>query len=413
MGLAAAGTAALQLTCAAQVLSPNGPKVWNVSASLSGFYDDNYNTGPDTSKKGSFGLEFSPSFSATVPLTQTEIGAQYTYDVQYYEERDHLNQNPYDQSHSLNLWIDHSFNEEWQAKASDAFVSGQEPELLGSGGAPFRIEGNNIVNNMSAELDTEWTREISTTLTYGNTLVDYDNQQYSAWLNRDQNSIALDGKYHFDPETMVFVGYSFGLVNYTGDQVIGLDPLNGVTYVSASRDNYSHYGYVGFQRNLTANLVAAVKAGVQYNDQYNNPVSKTTSLSPYADVSLIYSYLPGCNAQVGFTQTRNATYQTAVSTVNGSLTEDQESSTLHASINHRVTEKLMVTAIGVWSAGTYQQGAYADETDTTYSLGLSANYAFTRNFSGNINYNYDNLSSEVPGTSYSRNRVSIGVTVAY
>src|ERR1700761_4483413 len=54
-GLVAIGAASVQSLMADDA---NGiaatPKAWNVSASLRGFYDDNYSTAPN--KKGSFGI---------------------------------------------------------------------------------------------------------------------------------------------------------------------------------------------------------------------------------------------------------------------------------------------------------------------------------------------------------------------
>jgi len=420
MGLAAAGVVVVQMDCGSQTYSFVGSKNWNVSASLQGFYDDNYSTGP--SKKGSFGIEFSPTITANIPLTQTEIGLLYTYGLQYYEQRDHLNVNPIDQSHTFNFWVDHAFNERWNTKINDSFNVGQEPELLQAGASgvsatPFRLNGDNIANNASIMLHTDWTRLFSTELTYGNAFYNYDQQPYAGELNRDQNTIDLDLQWHIAPETVAFIGYEFGVVNYTDGALI--DPttyiVNGkiIRYYSDSRDNLSHYGYVGLQHNFLPNLVGSARVGGQYNDQFNDPLLTSTSFDPYVDVSLIYTYLPGCNAQVGYTQQRNATDLVAVNQVNYSLTQDQESSKVYASINHRITPKLLVSAIGSWSDSTFNGGQYNNQDETDYGLGLNANYAFTRNFSGELGYNYDNLSSPDGGRAYERNRFYIGVTVAY
>ena len=213
----------------------------------------------------------------------------------------------------------------------------------------------------------------------------------------------------------MFVGDSFSLVNYTGNGSLGYYINHGVikTYVSDSRDSYSDFGYVGVQRNLLPNLVVAAKAGLQYNDAYNNPLYSQSGITPYADVSLIYTYLVGCNAQVGFTEVRNATDVVSINQSNGSITQDQLSSSLHASINHHITQKLLVSAVGSFTSSTYDGGGYANEVDDQYSSGLSAIYSFTRNFSGNVSYNYDNLQSNLPGRGYQRNRVAIGLTVSY
>jgi hypothetical protein len=247
-------------------------------------------------------------------------------------------------------------------------------------------------------------------------------------LNRVQDSVDLSAQWHLAPETILSLGYQFQIVNYTGNQIIGyndVDPNVGINgyyspgysaypYYSDTRDNYSHIVYVGYQHNFLPDLVGAAKAGVQYNDEYNAPAQygDSTSWSPYADLSMIYTYLPGCNAQIGFTQMRNATDIAQVAS-NGSLTLDQQSSSVHASINHHLTPKLLLTAIGSWTASTYRGGPYNDATDEDLSVGLSANYNFTRHVSGEIDYNYDDLTSSVVDRAYNRNRITIGLSVAY
>jgi hypothetical protein len=438
VGLAATGAAALQMRCVSQSSPLESPKEWNVSASLRGFYDDNYSTIPN--KQGSYGVEVSPTLSASLPFTQTEFGAYYNYNLQWYQQRQEAGLNPYDQSHTFNLWVDHAFNERWQVKANNSFVVGQEPELLlagaqGAPATPLRLNGDNIDNNGSVLVHADWTRLFSTEVTYGNNLSLYSQNasgsltnlnagvysdtvtnSYAGTLNLDQNSLNLDLQWHVAPETTFTVGYQFILVNYIGDQIIAAynrpSGLKPITFYSDSRDNLSHIVDLGLQHNFMPDLVGAVKAGIQYNETINNPLANTTALSPYVDMSLIYTYTPGCNAQIGFTEMRNATDIVSVGG-NGSLTQDQQSSSLHASINHHFTPKFLTTVIGSWTASTYNGGGSNGETDNDYGLGLSANYAFTRYISGELDYNYDNLTSGIQGRSFDRNRVTLGLSVAY
>jgi hypothetical protein len=347
-------------------------------------------------------------------------------------------------------------------------VDGQEPELLnasGTGGSPYRLNGDNVVNSASADLHTDWTRLFSTDLTYGNVFADYSQSgvsgtqpgfagasaafdqnglyqiysggvagvpSYAGSLNRDQNSLNLDLQWHLAPQTIIEAGYQFQLTTYTGDELIGFGNritgtgpggvpyYNGYTsitpptpYYSDSRDNMSHIVYVGVTENLLDSLVAAGRVGFQVTDDYNDPLHKSTEINPYVNLSLIYTYLPDCTAQLGFTQSRNATDVVSVSQQNGSLTLDQESSTLFASVNHHITSKFLVSVIGRYSDSVFNGGAYDGGSDTEYNLGVTANYAFTKNFSANVNYNYDDLLSPIDSRGYARNRISIGVSVAY
>ncbi|MGD0207301.1 MAG: outer membrane beta-barrel protein [Verrucomicrobiota bacterium] len=425
VGLIAAGTASLQGAYAPDWNSMEA-SMWRVSGTLRGFYDDNYETAPNGTKRGSFGFEFSPELELNVPLQQTELGVRYTYGLYYYQRREELGENPIDQTHQFDLWVDHEFTERWQAKVQDSFAMGQEPELIDPGVIVRRVEGNNISNTGTLTLNTAWTRLFSTAFNYQNSFFDYQNSgatvadvlpggkgaSLAGELNRIDQSVSLDLQWHVAPETVTLIGGMFDWVNYVGDEPIAINPITSATYYSSSRNSRSYFGYVGVQHSMLANLSFTAKGGVQYSDNYNDP-SGATSLNPYADISLIYTYLPGCYAQAGFTQTRDATEQVSLDPNNGSIAMSTESSTVYASINHKLTPKLLGTVIGRWQHSVYNQGLYNNQSDDYYSLGLNLSYSFTPHFSAEAGYNLDNVVSQIPGYSYTRNRVYLGVTAAY
>ncbi len=414
MGLAAAGTASLQAAYTPDMSDTS--KMWTVSATLRSFYDDNYTTasnGPN--KKGSFGIQVSPQFELNAPLTTTELGMRYIYGLSYYEERDHLGQSPYDQTHQLDLWADHAFNERWHARAEDSFVVAQDPALLTPSGAatavPIRVEGNNVVNAAKISVTTDWTDLFSTVLSYKNTFYDYQNKNGTAanpslagLLNRDENLVSLDFQWHATPTTTGFVGYQYGQVVYNGGEPIG----GG--YFSSNRDTRSHYGYVGVKHSFLDNLTGSVRVGVQYTEDYNDPAA-SSQVSPYANASLVYTYASGSYAEIGLTHTRNATDIASVS--NGSLTLDQESTLVYGSVNHQLTSKLVANAMASFQDAEYNGGAYNGQSDDYYAVGLSLTYNFTRNFSAEGGYNFDDYVSKIAGQAYTRNRVFLGVTATF
>src|ERR1035437_5349871 len=272
-GLAAVSAAGFETVFAAAT-DALSPKDWNVAGTLRGFYDDNYSIGGN--QKGSFGFEVSPTISLNVPLQQTEFGLRYTYGLYYYQQRQDSNVDPIDQTHQMELWLDHAFNERWRANVTDSFAIGQEPQLLDpQQSVPYRIEGDNMANHANFTLNTEWTRLLSTAFHYGNDFYDYQNSggnenapSYAGILNRIQQNVSLDFQWSIQPETMAFIGYNFNLVNYTGDEPIAVSP-SGV-YMSDSRDLMSHTAYVGVNHQFTANLSGMVKGGVTYTDSYND-----------------------------------------------------------------------------------------------------------------------------------------------
>ena len=422
LGLAAAGTASIHAAYAPD--SSDNSKMWSLSGTLRGFYDDNYTTTPQ--RHGSTGFEASPSFSLNVPLQQTEIGLRYTYGLYYYQTRENHSQNPIDQTHQFDLWLDHAFTPRWETRLEDTFTVSQDPALTAAGTAVAqRVSGNNIANTLNALLHTDWTREIGTALTYQNSFYYYENSggnavnpSYAGLLNRIEQTVGLELQWMVLPTTTALIGYKFEQVNFNANEPVAQNTTtppysaaNPYIYSSSSRDNRSQYGYVGVKHDFLDNLKGTANVGVQYTDYYNDP-NASSSLGPYADASLIYTYSSGSYAQLGVTQMRNATDTVQVDS-NGNITLDQESTVVYGSINHPLTPKLMGSLVGHYQYSIYHDGQFNNQSGDFYNLGLNLTYAFNRHFSTDIGYNYDWYTTAVPGQGYTRNRVYLGVTATY
>ncbi|HLZ53630.1 MAG TPA: outer membrane beta-barrel protein, partial [Verrucomicrobiae bacterium] len=324
------------------------------------------------------------------------------------------------------LWVDHAFTERWSTKVQDTLAVGQEPQLI-NGGTLVRTEGNNVHNMGAISLDTQWTRLLGTELSYQNNFYDYQNSggngsnpaigsSLAGLLNRLEHDISLNVNWRLQPTLLAFVGYQYGQVNFTGDEIIsGFPATLGPTTRSDNRDSRSQYGYLGAQYNPLDNLILAGQAGIQYADYYN-PVPGTPStsqVSPYAKLSGTYTYLPGSYVQLGFTQTRNAT-DVVAPTASGKVTEDQESSVVYGALNHQFTPRLIGSLTGQIQYSTFNGGAVDGQSQTWYQVGLNLAYIFNQHVSAEIGYNYDDVSSAgsfSPG--YERNRVYLGVTGTY
>jgi hypothetical protein len=425
IGLVAVGTASLQAAYTVGSDSMQTSKVWSLSGSLRGFYDDNYTTASGTAaspKRSSYGFEVSPSISLNVPLDQTDIGARYTYGLYFYQDRENLHpsQNPIDQTHQLDLWVNHAFTESWQASLQDSFVSAQDPSLV-AGGTALRTEGNNINNVGSIKLDTQWTRLLGSEFGYQNTFVDYqesgfnsgtDTASYNGLLTRDENLVSLDLNWQLTPTLKPLTGYNFGQINYLGGEQIALTPSPNGTF-SDNRDSRSQYFYVGAQYDPLSNLTLSIEAGGQYVDYYHPAIGlkANSQLQPYANMSGTYTYLPGSYVQAGFTQTQSAT--DVVAPLGGQVTESQNTSTGYASINHQFSPMLTGSVIGKVQYGAFNEGQYGGSTETWYTLDLNLAYSFNNHLSTEIGYNYDDLTSNVPGQKYDRNQIYLGVTATY
>lgn len=423
VGLVAAGTAGLQAAYAPDQGSTDATRMWSLSGTLRGFYDNNYTTGSKAS--GSSGFEVSPAVSINVPMQQTEFGMRFVYGLYYYQARANQNQNPVDQTFRTDLWLDHAFTERWQARVDDTFLIAQNPQLNTGGPVsnPKRTTQSYLANNGTVTLHTDWTRRFSTSLSYHSDFYDYQNNSFTqtptsvdpslaGTLNRIGNTVGLDFQWHQSPTTMFFIGYNFALVNYTGNQPIGFDPVTGSFYTSDSRNSREQAVYLGATHTILPNLVFSGRFGAQHSDYYNDPTQKN-AWNPYGNLSLTYTYQPGSFAEIGFTESMNSTDVIAVSSSNGSITLSQQSSVVYGSINQQLTPKLRGSLVGQIQFSSYNSGAYANKVDDLYSLSLNFSYAFNRHFSADIGNNFDTLVSQVPGRGYTRNEIYAGVTATY
>jgi Putative beta-barrel porin 2 len=425
--LAAAGSAGLQVH--AQELTPmQTTKIWSASCSLRGFYDDNYTTSSNGNKQGSTGFEVSPSVQFDVPLQQTQIGLKYTYGMYYYQARQNNGQDPIDQTQQADLWLDHAFTERVQATLKDTFAYGQEPTLLNTSGNAqvlTRVDGNNVANTANFAVTTDWTREFSTVTFYNNSVYDYQNDgttelalfegnsaSLAGLLNRLDQSIGNDFRWMVDPETYALLGYKFQWVLYTGGEPIALgSPSHPSFYFSDDNNTRSQFIYLGLQHNFLPNLNFSGQAGAQATAYYNN-TQTPNFITPYVNATASYTYAPGSYVQLGFLHEQNAASISSTGS-NGNITQGQQSSVFSASIEHQITAKLSGSLVGSLQSSRYYQGAYNNNSDYIYAFGANLTYAFNQHFSSELGYNFDDVQSNIPGNSYSRNRVYLGVTATY
>ncbi len=268
IGLVALGASGLQVA-SAQAQAPDNSKPWAVSATLRGFYDDNFNTLPDDQSLGgysreTFGYEISPSVSYGLNLETTRLNLAYTYGYRYYENNLYNSSDKNDQHHIITGVFDHYFTERHHINVRDSFVVGQEPDMLRAGNsyATFqRVSGENFRNYGSIVYDADLTRQLGLQIGYDNAYYNYADHGYagslSATLDRIEQPIHIDGKWKISPQTTGILGYQFAMTDYTSDDLLTENP----DYDSDVRNSRSHYIYVGTDHTFTPELNGSVRAG--------------------------------------------------------------------------------------------------------------------------------------------------------
>ena len=394
LGVAALGVAAAQ--------AADAGKVWEVTASLRGFYDDNYTTSPEALAEESWGIEVSPGISLTIGEgTDMVLSAGYAFGMRYYEDRESDNE---DYGHDLGISLNKAFSDTSSLQLSNGLVVAQEPEVL-NGGTPLRREGDNLRNTFSAKYRRDLSGSIEVDVGYGNSIYDFEEEWYAALLDRSYNQANLDVIY-VTPQTEYYVGYKFSSTDFDGNalQVPGLD------FNPEARNNHAHYGYVGARHLVDKNLLANLEAGVQNVDFYDFDLMPgfipEDETSPYVNAVMKWGYAEGSELVAGVSLARSATDLQAA---------DQETTSVYAQLVHKVSARIHGTLTGRFQDSEISGGGgkLDGKEESLLLLGASLTYAVADNIWTELAYNYDELDSDIQDRSFERNVVSVGIGTSF
>jgi hypothetical protein len=397
--IVALGAASLSAAYAPGLSEPERTKFWSVSASLRGFYDDNFRT--TSPKDGSAGVEFSPSVRLNFPMDQTLITVSYIYGMRWYEDRgndDNFDDGgSTDNTHQFDAHLKHAFTEDYKINVDEAFVIGQEPGLMNPKGflvQKYRAPGNNIYNGAGFDFNGKFSPRAGFMVGYNNQFYDYDQDVYSQSLDRMEHAAVANFRYQVMEETWALLGYQFGVMDM---DYFDNDP----------RNNYSHYMFLGADHTFNPKLNASVRFGAQYStfpdaEDYDSSLS-SDHWAPYADVNLTYTYAKGSAFQAGL---KNSSIVSDLSSLS------QDALTVYLGVSHEITAKLKANVIGQYQNSAYNEGEADGVTEDYYLFGANLRYEINQYLAAEVGYNFDNLHSSAH-RDYDRNRYYLGVTASY
>lgn len=428
VALAAASVQAQNLAPAAG--SQEATKPWSISATLRGFYDDNYATAPNWAERDSFGFEVSPSASLNIIRDQTALGLNYVYSMRWYEDRDDAGLPSADHAHQVNAKLSHAFTPRFKLDLSDSLVYAQEPELVESAstGIPstfLRGDGDVFRNYAQISLSAGITEKITAVLGYQNEYYDYEDDglnSRSALLDRMEHRASANLRFVVLPQTVAVAGYQYEVVDYNADDPIGIP---GFLYSSEERNSHSHYFYGGVDQGITPTLNASLRAGAQFTeyDDLNvikqiNPNQEDDGWAPYVDANMTWVYTPGSYAQLGVRHQIAQTDVGFIQTPTGFAPNlDAESTSVYGSVSHRFGA-FIASAIASYQHSTYDVDVGDEAADDYFMVGVNLTYEINKFLAVEAGYNFDYLDSELDDgvrdfRSFDRNRVYVGVRGTY
>ena len=437
-GLVAIGAASVQ----AQIYAPatgsqEATKPWTISATLRGFYDDNYTTSPSHLERDSIGFEVSPSAALNLIRDQTALGLSYVYSARWYEDRDSIDADAWDHSHQVNGKLSHAFTPRFKIDLSDSFVFAQEPEVIEPAGAGvtttgLRSEGDVIRNHALGSFSAGITENLTAVIGYANEYYDYEQEGFnsrSALLDRMEHLASLNLRAVVLPKTVIVGGYNYEIVDYSSDDNIGIGIFN---YPAEERNSTSHYLYAGVDQGLTPTLNVSLRGGAQYTEyddinvvrdiyEFFGNEAEEDRWSPYVDANATWLYMPGSYAQLGFRHQRAQTDVGFTIDRAGNFIPnlDGQSSSIYGSVSHRIFGALTAAAIASYQHNDYDPDGFDSFGEDYFMAGINLTYELNRFLALEAGYNYDWLDSDVdeaPGAdtrSFKRNRVYVGVRGTY
>ncbi len=391
-----------------QLIAQPADKPWNVSATVRGFYDDNYLT-RYSDRRDSYGFEISPEAKIAIRQEMTTFDASYRYGMRYYDDR---NNNRADHSHELNLSLNHSFSDKCRLSIEDSFVVAQEPEVIEPGmgmlATPLRTDGNNMRNRAAADFAYRATESISIEPGYSFSFYDYEESglnSRSALLDRYEHLAYLNLRWvNMLENTDGLIGYQFGVIDHNSNDLILLP--DGSREPSDLRDNYSHYIYLGAEHRFSELFRTKVLIGAQYTkyteaNDILGPNIDDDQINPFVDASLIYQGKYG-EFQLGV---RHARSQTDL------VIFDAEATSVYGSFKREIYGGIKGSITGMYQFSDFEDptSVMNDQSEGFMMLGANLSYDINKFIAAEVGYNYDLLSSDVQFRSYHRNRVYWGL----
>lgn len=420
VGMLALGVSALH-AAESSTLSPlQKTKPWSIQATLNGFYDDNVNGAPSGSELEAAGVEIIPSIRYGLPGEQTSFNVGYSFGAKLYNKDVGGPGDDRDITHIFDLDFAHAFSPRFDMAFDEAFVIGQEPDVVQDPAGVMRVDGDNVRNFAGINFNAAATQLLGFSFGYRNAFFDYEDERQtvvgpasnSGLLDRLEHTVILDSNWQLSPQTVGVLGYNYSQINYTGDEVIAGTIAGGDAVYSETRDSIGHTFYGGASHVFSPTLSGNARVGAQYFTYYNSP-TEDSQWSPYAQAGFDYALQSVTTFGAGFRYQRTPANESGQA--GNQFIRDSETATLYANLKHEIFSKFFGTLSGVISDSKYNGGGPGfDGAHQVYSRwGLDFSYEFSKNFSGHVGYNYDQVDSDLPGRDYERNRVYFGVTAGF
>ena len=377
--------------------APGDPaRNWNVSASTDGTYDDNFFSTKNGREAG-FRSATDIRLHANIPLERLFVGGQYDFGIVYPHD---TKLGGVEENHSASVSANYTVNPLLTLSLSGSFISSLEPGLvLTANNVPVTIAsaGSYIYDSVNGGVNYALSPRWTVAASGGWDVWEYQNATQATNNNHQDYSGTISALYALDARTTIGINYQYA------QDVFDFAGLNN------GLNGYANTGYLSATRRFNPRLSLTVNGG--YTIRNSQDGSQNTS--PSGGGTLVYNY--NIDSSILLTVAQSLSEASVGVTRNFSA---QENTSLALQINHRLTAKLRARGdvTYVYSSFTAPLTPTVtlkpNEQAVTSHFGLS--YAFREWLSANADYYHTDLSSSSPLIEvYTRNQVSVGITLTY
>jgi len=370
------------------------PLKWMVGASVT--YDDNVSPGFGP-KQSSFGV------SPYVGLSFVSITPQTTWDVfgrlgmiYYFDAPSSMNNVNPEMRAGIN--VTHRFSERLRFSSRNFIAYELEPDYS-YGYASARQNGAYLLWQTDNSLGYRWTERFATytgVVLSGTSYADIPNNDRFTWEVYNQF------RYQLSPQTVLTADYRYS-------QTTG----NGA--FSNAADNYI---LVGMEHRFSPNTIGIVRAGAQFHSADNGQ----SSTSPYVEFAL--------NSQINtqfsvrsYARYGIETYNNIQSIAPYGLVEfnDQQVLRLGLSAEYAISPMFSIfggvdylpTSYGGGQAVNAPHVSVSNQSSDIINAYIGVSVKFNEHLTGTASYNFTDSSSDLAGSTYQRNRISLGLSAEF
>jgi hypothetical protein len=345
-----------------------------------------------------FETSIAPSILVDFPSANSDFSARYTFTLTDYSRggnqtagsNDNSDQGSVDYTHEFVAQYQHSFSDRENLNLAEQFRYYTEPSIFESTGTPYR-SGAYISNVFNGNLGSQWTPIISTTSTYSNTVIRYED----ASVAQQENDVENTGS-----EVLNFAVLPKLVANVAA-------VVDDITYEESIRGFTNYTVYVGGGWYPLPSLSIVGSIGVSYVDADGGA---TAAFTPYGGLHINWTLGQRSVLQFDYLHTTVPTDQFGA--------DGEIADRFSANFSYAITPNISTHLEGIITQSQVTDqlivgGTIPSYSETDYGLDTGVTYHYNNYLDYETGIQVYGVSSGLSSRDYNRNQVYVGVRGTY